>query len=300
MRNKVPAALKMIDIEALLRSRGLYQQQETAITLKAAALPLARQLIEARKAPVDPPRHSQYSNEQLLAYWERQIHIIDVIEDKFERKLTQFITRVIEGFASNLEQEASSHNKGHFDDVEADLLVQAQFDLAPLLQAVAVQAGQVALDLINSKDVYTPIDLRNKIAANVAKFTQSMLDTDKESLTKVLHDGIKEGLSIAQIRANIQANLESMSKIQAQRIARTEVLRVSSQAAIDAWEQSGVVEGKQWLTAGAIDECADYEGQIVKLHGNFYDDITEFKDGDPPLHPNCRCVVIPVVTDTLD
>ena len=84
--------------------------------------------------------------------------------------------------------------------------------------------------------------------------------------------------------------------MQAERIARTEVIRASNQASLDAYIQSGVVEGKQWITFGATDECEQYDGKIeYDLEGKFYSSDNEFQDGDPPLHPNCRCVLVPIV-----
>jgi SPP1 gp7 family putative phage head morphogenesis protein len=208
---------------------------------------------------------------------------------------------MVDGFLTHLESEIAitksfqNKDKDYFSDNEDDLLVAAQLDFTPLLLDQAVLAGNEALRLISSKDIYTP-SFRKQIAENVAKFTQSMIDTDRDTLINIITQGLQNGHSIPDIRKEITDTFDSISKNQAQRITRTEVLRVSNQAALDAWEQSGVVEGKQWLTAGAVDECADYEGDIVyDLGGNFYSDITEFKDGDPPLHPNCRCVVLPIL-----
>ena len=33
------------------------------------------------------------------------------------------------------------------------------------------------------------------------------------------------------------------------------------------------------------------------MDGNFNADTTEFADGDPPLHPSCRCSLVPIVMD---
>jgi hypothetical protein len=55
------------------------------------------------------------------------------------------------------------------------------------------------------------------------------------------------------------------------------------------WQESGIVSGKQWLlSADACEDCAAYDGVVVDL-----DD--DFGEGDPPLHPNCRCDVLPVL-----
>lgn len=302
--NKPPASLKTIDVKALLRKRGIYVKLQANQELKKKMLPIARRAMTTNKTvePVKPQIYAQFTNDQAQAYWEKQIHIVEVIEAKFDHKVQQFITKMLDGFLKSLDSEISQkslkkfNTKGYFDDNEDNLLVEAQFDFTPLLMDQAVLAGQEAYKLIKSDDIYLPDKLRSKISENVKRFTQSMLDTDREKLVSIISQGIDSGQSVPEIRSSIQADFDGeYTKMQAQRITRTEVLRASNQATLDAYEQSGVVEGKQWLTAGAVDECSQYEGQIESLGGNFYDDTNEFADGDPPLHPNCRCVLLPVL-----
>lgn len=297
----VPDSLKMIDVKAILRKRGIYLEQNYNKLLKEAAVPIARELLKPKSKKIaEKPRHAQFTNEIVQAFWEKQIHIVEILEKKFDLKVQQFISKVVDGFLAHLESEIATIKdfkaKDYFDDSEDDWQVQAQLDFTPLLMDQVVLAGQEAYRLIGKKDdVYLPDKLRAKIAENVTKFTQSMLDTDRDTLVKILTDGLASGQSVPEIRTAIQADFDNITKSQAQRITRTEVLRASNQASLDAYKQSGVVEGKQWLTAGADDECADYEGDIVALDDNFYGYDTEFQDGDPPLHPNCRCVILPVL-----
>jgi SPP1 gp7 family putative phage head morphogenesis protein len=298
---EIPAALKNIDVKSVLRRRGIYIKQLTNAELKQAAMPMAKQIVANRHkaAPVKPDN----SQEQIRAYWEKQIHIVEAIEKKFENRVQQFISKMVDGFLAHLEQEIATTKsfnniqKDYFSDNEDDLLTQAQFDFTPLLVDQAVLAGQEAYKYLGLSDVYTPEKLRKQIADNVEKFTKSMLDTDRESLINIISNGIENGQSMADIRGSIQASFDAIEKSQAMRITRTEVARASNQGALDAYKESGIVEAKQWVTFGAVDECADYDGQIETLSGDFYDDNSEFLDGDPPLHPNCRCIVVPIVTE---
>lgn len=298
----IPSALKKVNLDRVLRKQGWLAKQKTWKELKEQAKPYARKLVEARRKPVikEVQRHEQFSNDEVLAYWEKQIHIVDMLENKFDNKVQQFIGKVVDGFLKHLEQEIAvnkslAKTKDYFDDNEEALLTQAQLDFTPLLGDVATLAGQEAMKLVGSKDVYTPENMRKLIAANVEKFTQSMLDTDRETLINIISNGLTNGESIPEIRGSIIESFNSIQKTQAQRITRTEVLRASNQASLDAYRESGVVEGLQWLTAGAVDECADYEGEVVELDGDFYSSESEFQDGYPPIHPNCRCVVLPVL-----
>lgn len=305
--SEVPASLKTIDVKAILRKRGVYLEQRTNQENKAKAFPIAKALIKSKKkapkAP-EPQKYAHITNEAAQAYWEKQIRIVDIVEAKFEKKVEQFVNKIVSEFLKHLDTEVNNEKsmkkfnaKGYFDELEEDLLVQAQFDFTPLLMDQAVLAGQEAYKLIGVDDIYLPDKLRNRVSKNVAKFTQSMLDTDRDTLVNIISNGLSDGKSVPEIRSAIETSFDDISKNQAQRVTRTEVLRVSNQASLDAYEQSGVVEGKQWLTAGAADECAQYDGQIVTLSGSFYGSDNEFQDGDPPLHPNCRCVILPVLVD---
>ena len=180
------------------------------------------------------------------------------------------------------------------------MLVQAQLDFVPLLDSVAVTAGNNANKLLGLDTPYLGFNYHDEIVKNVAKFTSSMLDTDRMKLVDIISNGIQNGNSIPEIRGMITEAFDNISKTQAQLISRTEVMRTSNQAAKDAWEQSGVVDAYQWLTAGAVDECADYEGEVRAANdtNGFYDVANDFQDGDPPLHPNCKCVLIPIVVGT--
>ncbi len=303
--NEIPKALKSIDVKAVMRSRGIYIEQKINRDLKEAAMDTARQIIRNRKKTVaDPPIHAQFSNDELMTYWEKQIHIVDILEKKFTMKVEQFIGKIVNDFLSHLESEIATTKrlkkwqmKDYFSDNEDNLKAQAQLDFTPLLIDQAVLAGQEAFKLIGMDDIYTPFALRKQITENVTKFTDSMLETDRQKLIDLVTGGIENGDSIPAIRGAIQNAFETIQKNQAQLITRTEVLRASNQGALDAYKQSGVVEGKQWLTAGATDECAAFEGMVESLGGSFYSSESAFTDGDPPLHPNCRCVLIPVLTD---
>lgn len=295
--NNVPPSLKNINFKAVLRSRGVYFEQKVNREMKQAAIPVAKKLLSKKTKAPEPQRYVHFTNEQAMAYAHKQIHIIEVIEKRFELKVQQFITKMVHGFLSQIETQTKKVNKDFFDDAEDEFIAQAQLDFTPLLMDQVILSGQQALDLLNSGGVYTPYDLRKKIAENVTKFTQSMLDTDRQKLIDILNNGLEQGQSVGDIRNAITADFEQITKNQAQIITRTEVARASNQGSLDAWEQSGVVEGKQWVVMEGGDECDAYDGQVESLDGNFYADTTEFADGDPPLHPNCKCVLIPVLLD---
>lgn len=334
---EVPNSLKHVEVKALLRKRGFFLQQKQNQALKDAFKPVVAKIVaehkkrgkiitvekamkialaaqkkaDAAEDTYTPPPHTKFTAEEIMEYRDKTLHDADVVEEHFEKAVAKFLEYVNGKVFDKLEAEIEAQKgikakkialemfetKDVFDDNEDDFLTQAQLDFTPLLENLGVIAGQDAYKMVGVGDPYLASRaLKTLIAGNVEKFTRSMLDTDRQHITDVITSGIESGQSVLDIRNTLSDDLD-FTKMQSTRITRTEVLRTSTQSAKDAWMQSGVVEGKQWITAGADDECADYEGQIETLSANFYSDTSEFADGDPPLHPNCRCTLIPIVTD---
>ena len=99
-------------------------------------------------------------------------------------------------------------------------------------------------------------------------------------------------------------------------IARTETIRSSNAGAVMSYEKAGITE-KQWFTAedGMVCVyCAEMHGKVVGVSDNYWnlgDTMTvERQDkppasmtlsyenvAAPPLHPNCRCTILPVVVE---
>lgn len=332
---QVPASLAHLNVKALLRRRGMFLKQQHNKELKEAFKPVVKSILTKAKkdgtpmtiekavkiatksqnedGTYTPPPNKFLNSDQIMDYYHKQLHTIESIEEAFDKQITKFLGYVRNKVVDHLESEveAAKSNKQYrkildnfstkdwLDDNEDDFLAQAQLDFTPLLDNLGVISGQDATKLIGGANPYILSSaMKARIASNVTKFTKSMLDTDRQHIVNTITSGIENGDSLTKIRDAL-TNDEALSytRNQSMRITRTEVSRTSMQSASDAWEQSGVVEGKQWITAGADDECADYEGQVESLDGNFYGDTDEFADGDPPLHPNCRCSLVPVVMD---
>lgn len=293
---EVPDAVKNVNYKRHLRKTKVYTQIRKYKELVEASRPIAKKLVKGRKKTTPPQEaeHGVFTSTQINKYWEKQIRIVEALEPAFENAVKQFIDRLVDKAIAQVPEEiADIQQKALYDDEEE--IVQATLDFTPLLNDVALLAGQEALALIGDDSPFINRDLRKLIERNVRKFTKSMLETDRDKIVDIIAQGIANGKSVPEIRELIKSDFMEYSKMQAQRVTRTEVLRASNQGALQAFIESDVVVAKEWLTAGATDQCAEYNGKIVELKGSFYDDHNEFQDGDPPLHPNCRCVIIPVI-----
>lgn len=146
---------------------------------------------------------------------------------------------------------------------------------------------------------------------NISKFAGS-IDTDtNKKLTKNFETIIEQGLSFEKWRKLLQDTFSELKTTRADLIVRTETIRAGNMASQWAWEESWVVEKKQRYTA--LDErvcefCGPMNWKTIALKDNYFNKGTTLIGADwhelkldydnvegAPLHPNCRCVLLPVV-----
>lgn len=307
---KIPS-LKYVNFQPVFRKAGVYQQAKDYREAYNKLRPIAAKIIKNRnkkaKEPEQSREHAKFTNEQVWEYWQKQINIVEDIERVFQNSAEQFSKQIVEAGLNNI-----TENK-----IEVDK--QALLDLAiskftPDLNEVMVISGQLANNLIGIDEPYIPtkeVNTREALREQILLFAGSMIDTDIDLMTGILNEGLVEGLSIAQIRRDIQEKFEGFDKTQAERITRTEVLKASNLGTQDAFEQSEVVVAKQWLTAmdDRVDgDCEELNGAIVDLEGDYDDTIKSLLGEEkaatilnynsvdyPPLHPNCRCTLLPII-----
>ena len=117
-------------------------------------------------------------------------------------------------------------------------------------------------------------------------------DGTREMLRSDVTTAMQEGWSNDRLSDELQDNY-AFSEERADMIARTETARADAQGNLAGYKASGQVESKEWLTApDCCDECQEIDGEIVGL-----DETFSTGDDGPPLHPNCRCSVLPVLIE---
>lgn len=120
---------------------------------------------------------------------------------------------------------------------------------------------------------------------------------DKERLGRNLRIGLTQsmilGEGIPQITDRINKGIDT-ARYNAERVARTETKRVTYCAHDDVYKDTGVEELRYRCANGGDSRTCQYcradNGKV-------------FKRGEEPTlprHPNCRCVYIPVVSDTFE
>lgn len=120
-------------------------------------------------------------------------------------------------------------------------------------------------------------------------------DETRAGVKSLVQQAIDEGWSNQKLRAGLR-DAYAFSGDRAEVIARTETAFADSEGNLAGWKESGVVDGKEWLTAEddlVSPECEENGAAgIIGLEEDF-----PSGDSAPPTHPNCRCSISPVVKE---
>lgn len=216
---------------------------------------------------------------------------------RVDRKADTF-KDALDDFHRGLEERilASDLTPGLFMDLVAEKAL-AKATFGPLMQRLYKEGGEAALDALFRKaddQFFTNEELLASIDGRAAFFANSIMDTTFEVLRNKIVDGVANGDGIDKIGRSIRDYFTDMSTKRARTIARTETGWLLSKATNDAYSQSAIVTGKEWISVGddkVREEHVDNDGAIVAKD-------EAFPNGEhyPAEHSvNCRCVLAPAL-----
>ncbi len=124
----------------------------------------------------------------------------------------------------------------------------------------------------------------------------TITDSTREMLSATVTQAMEEGWSNDRLTDEVLAN-HAFSAERAETIARTETAFADIEGNLAGYEESGLVAGKQWLTApNCCPKCAKLNGKIVPLDAYF---VPGSYRKNAPLHPHCRCDNLPVLIEDM-
>lgn len=184
--------------------------------------------------------------------------------------------------------------------------------LYPMGIQLMQEAAEFALELVNDNETDFLIDQRVQeyLRDRVNRMVEGVNEQTITELSESIAQGIKDGENLSKLRKRVRDIYENATKVRAERIARTESIAASNEGALEAYRQSPLVTGKEWsANFGACPICQSLDGKIVEIEKNFADKGATLESGDskfvvsyehlvhPPLHPNCRCALLPVILE---
>ena len=317
----LPKSLQAVNTKSVFRRMGIVQKKADWQKAYEKARPVARDILKKELPPAKPKRKAfqEFTNEQISAFQKAQLGFVERLEKQFEDRLQSYLDRLNKTAVENVREALPTKAVGdkQLFDMQ-DEIQNVVAELNPTMVSVATASGNHAYSLIpaNSPYILSP-KAYDYINDQIRKFATSMLETDKEYMTNIILEGVKNGDSVPTISRALRDGFKEFSKVQTDRITRTEVLRESNYFMVDAWKDSGVVEAKKWLSFNPCPICEEIESKYGQkdLDENFLSlgdsitytnekgDVKEFTVDyanleEPPVHPNCRCTVVPVLKST--
>jgi len=174
-----------------------------------------------------------------------------------------------------------------------------------LIRAIVEERGEAAIAELGLDYAFEIArqEIAEWIDAKATKAITAVNETTRARLREELVTNAQEGEGFGELVARLDAVFEGRRKNVAT-IARTETAAPYGFANQQAWEQSGVVEGKEWISAAdeaVRDTHRIADGQVVALAARFEvgGDFLDFP-GDPSGSAeeiiNCRCDIVPVLS----
>lgn len=113
-------------------------------------------------------------------------------------------------------------------------------------------------------------------------------DQLKNNLSSVLSSALIQGKNPREFIPQIRKKFD-VSRCNAERLLRTEIARVQTQAQAESYEANGIDE-YEYVACGLKDVCPlckEMDGKTFKLKD------MEIGENAPPMHPNCHCATAP-------
>lgn len=295
--------MKVINSRKAAKAAEQKKIKELESKIDQLAIATVKELVkDKRQAKKEIAKQKQANKEAMLNEY---VGVYLAASKNYERAFAVGMDTVFEQQRKKLLKKLPKKSKDiNIDDWQIDEEEEAKFMVRvfnPLTKQVIKTSGDRAIKLVGESYVFDQASkpVQDYLKTRLFDFSFEVNQETNRLLANALKDGVANGESIPKLRDRVKEVFDGMEDYRSERIARSEVIRASNFAALEAYDQTGVVEKAEWLATPddrADEECLALDGKVVKLGGGFskndYDGIVT----QPPLHPNCRCTLIPVVS----
>lgn len=251
----------------------------------------------------------QMTPEFKATYSEKFILRHEKLEKRFINKLQKsFADQKKEVLAALRANKAYRTTKSLADDIFNEKEEVAKFVAAftPLVREMVKQGGEEtnAIFGLGVDNLTELASFTRAVNATTLKFAREVNETTKRQIRAELAEGLAEGEGVDDLSARMSGIFKQASTSRTQTIARTETTKASNVGALITYDESGVVEEKEWLTTLDGREREDHgeaNGQRQKISEPFVVGGEELRyPGDSAASAaqvcNCRCTVLPVIS----
>ena len=269
--------------------------------------------------------NTRWTEEYNQKYWERKIQrnnkfdeiYFEKIQKVFEKQQKEILKEYKERYKANVKEWKSIkvNKKAEFKFPLLSMAKRGLIYYSYLKDAqdelVKMEAEQALIEVWIVRDFIISEALEKQLMKNIEKFAWSIDEDTNKKLVANFTTILEKWLSFDNGKDLLLSTFNELKTTRADLIVRTETIRAWNWGSQIWRQESVVVEKKQRYTA--LDErvcefCWPMNWKIIWLNENFFNqgNVLIGADGHemkldysntpyPPLHPNCRCVILPVV-----
>ena len=265
-----------------------------------------------------------YTQEEIQKYHEDKIMFSDLLEREYVGKLMANQKRQLKELRNQITEQSKSvdlklkaKNKVSLSlDKEKEEAIMLRIS-DPILQEAILKEGNLASAILGLDPILTGTDelSRKFLDKHLVRLGKSTTDTTTDSINRIVEEwNAQEENSFNDLKLSLSEYLGDSKR--AEVIARTEVANAAGFAQAQTYKEAGAI-GKKWITAR--DEVCEFCQAMEEEFSDAVQDINRnfFNKGDrlvgldggimtvdwesidaPPLHPNCRCDIVPVFEES--
>ena len=281
-------------------SNATVQTQDQTNQTPAGDAPRALTQAHGRAASV------VYGSPEHIALFERATARVTPWEKKLGAVVADVMRRQQDAVLAKLQPRAGGKEKDAADNPFdlARWIKELRQAVRPVLREIVREAGANALKDYAIDFAFDLLEPRvvQFLEQRAQRFAQRVNETTWKQLQDTLNAGIAKGESIPQLMERVNATMELRKGQSEEMIARTEVIGASNGGTLEAWRQSGVVTGKEWLATlddRVRDTHSEAHGQRRAIDENFE---VGAASGPAPGQMglaeediNCRCTMIAIL-----
>lgn len=283
---------------------GEILQAKAPVALTPTSAPPASKKITLKKA-LTKTEILKNQFEEREAFRVKLVETNEIYEKELKGELSKFASKQEGKIISSISASHKAYEEW-LPSVKEDTVVLAAILTPIILELMKAQSADVANFITGELMVISP-ELIKVTEAQILKIAGVYNADTIKALEATLTEGTQGGESLAKLKKRVEATYQDAKGYRAERIARTESLRASNRTAEETYFQNGFSSVKWFTNPGACSFCKSFEGRVKAIGGSpfvplggvientsgdkmriEYDDI-----GTPPLHPNCKCSIVP-------
>lgn len=231
----------------------------------------------------------------------------DIYERKLKLELSKFLQDQEERIYDKISGKKKAYEEWLYEPKEeAEALALL---LLPILIDLMKTQGEDVTNFITGAPLIVGAEEIAVVETKIKQLCATYNIENYEKIESIISAGVADGKSLPNIKKDIGIEYDQLKGYKSERIARTESLRATNRTAELVYKQNGYSEVKWFVNPGACAFCLQLADRTKQIGGNYVqigDVITveennkvqtmriEYDDIDtPPLHPNCRCSLVP-------